>query len=435
MQIQFITNACLRILTSRVRILCDPWLVGHAFDGSWMQWPPLRTQPEELEYTHLYVSHIHTDHCDPYTLRRLSNKKAPVIIHKNPDGFVRRRIASCGFSEFIELANNESVVLNGVTVTMYEAFAPNPFIDTDVPNIIDSSIVVDDGTHRFLNINDNTPDAEACKMLVKRHGSFTGATVPYSGVGPWPSSYIHVPNDQKPMLADRKSAQYQERMLEVAEILKAEIFFPMAGQMILCGRQAGKNEVLGVGKQDTAADLLKRKGFNAVYLEEGDIYNLDTQVLQKTLPVVANLNDARKRLPLERYWWEDAFKVPPDEFLPTGLLVGLLQTARDRLGKKQEQYGFTADWLMVIQIDEVSEYVYAFSWDTPASRIKLIRLDDLKAYPDKYLLVKVPYNYLMAILTRHCHWNNAYHGCQVEWLRQPDDYLPELQTLFSYFHL
>jgi hypothetical protein len=39
------------------------------------------------------------------------------------------------------------------------------------------------------------------------------------------------------------------------------------------------------------------------------------------------------------------------------------------------------------------------------------------------------------VLTRHCHWNNGYHGCHVEWYRHPDEFLPEIQTLMSFFHL
>ena len=66
---------------------------------------------------------------------------------------------------------------------------------------------------------------------------------------------------------------------------------------------------------------------------------------------------------------------------------------------------------------------------------KKIKTKELFQMNKKFLQVKFSYNYLLAILTRHCHWNNAYHGCLVEWYRSPDEYVPEIQVLLSYFHL
>lgn len=433
MKIHFVTNACYEVITPKVRIFCDPWLIPGAFDGSWWQWPFLRLKPESFKkYTHLYVSHIHSDHCDPATLRRLPNKNVPVIIYKNPDGFVRKRMTAVGFKNFIELANGETADLgHGVKVTMYEAFAPNPFIDVDVPNVIDSSIVIDDGKDKFLNINDNTPDAEACHMLVKRHGHFKASTIPYSGVGPFPSSYENLTWAQKKKFSKRKSDQYLDRMDEIASIIKADIFFPAAGQMILGGRQWKKNEVLGVGDMQEANKRLKKLGYNSHFLEEGDIFDFDTEKHVKTLkpskPTKKQIQDMRAA----RYWWEDAFRVPVER---QEELTPLLTAARARLWKYQERYAFTTDWNMAIKIEEKPDTAYVFSY-ADNSPIRKMNVKDLLKGKEKFLMVTVPYNYLLAILLRHCHWNNAYHGCQVEWLRKPDDYKPEIQTLFSYFHL
>lgn len=433
MKIRFITNAGFEIITGETRILCDPWLLPGAFDGSWWQWPPLRLTPEDFrEYTHLYISHIHPDHCDLETLRRLPNKEVPVIILKGPGDFLKKRIATCGFTNFIELADGESAQLADVAVTMYGAFAANPFIDAKVPNIIDSSIVVTHGDSSFLNLNDNEPDAAACERLVNRHGHFCAAMVPYGGVGPWPSSYLHLSTEEKLKKAREKEGLYLGHMLTIAKILKADIYFPAAGQMRLGGRMSYKNEFLGIVNQKTAVQRLVQAGYRAAHLEEGDVFTLGGLEHKKTLslsvPTQAQMN-AMERAP---YGWEAAFQVPANEQQE---LLPLLQEARQRMWTYQERFRFTADWLMAIEVEEHPEHVYVFSYADPSPVRKILRTE-LVAGQEKFLLVRIPYNYLIAILTRHCHWNNAYHGCLVEWWRRPDNpYLPELQILLSFFHL
>ncbi len=433
MKIRFVTNACMEILTKSVRLLCDPWLVPGAFDGSWWQNPPLRFTPEDFrDYTHLYISHIHQDHCDPRTLRRLPNKQIPVILLKSPDGFLKKRIASCGFTNFIEVTDGETITLqDGIDVTIYAAFTQNPFIDVEVPNIIDSSLVVTDGEQTFLNINDNTPVKVACQKLKDRHGRFHAATVPYSGVGPFPSSYQNLSEEEKKKQAAQKALKYTNRLLEIAETLQADMLFPAAGQMILGGRQMKKNETLGIATQEESTVLLQQAGFPAACLEEGDVFDLTTRQKEKTLPSSRWSEDALSALAQERYWWEDAFQIPIDQQIE---ILPLLQIARERLARYQKKYEFWSDWLMGICLEENRDHVYVFSFENEKAVQKMAKKNFLDS-GQKILLVTVPYNYLVAILTRHCHWNNAYHGCHVDWFREPDVYIPELQTLFSFFHL
>ena len=34
-RIQFINHSCVLISTNRIKILCDPWFIGNAFDNGW----------------------------------------------------------------------------------------------------------------------------------------------------------------------------------------------------------------------------------------------------------------------------------------------------------------------------------------------------------------------------------------------------------------
>lgn len=425
----------MEIIADSARILCDPWFVPGAFDGSWWQWPPLKTQPEELtEYTHLYISHIHQDHCDPYTLRRLPNKDVPVIILKRPEQFLKRCIQSCGFHNFIELEDRHTCPLGlwSTTITMYGAFTPNAFIENaEVPNIIDTSIVVSNRTSTVFNANDNVPTAKACQEIVERHGPIDVALLPYSGVGPYPSSYENLSYEQKLKAAKEKKHKYLQRLRQNALVLQPKIVVPCAGQMILGGRQMHKNKVIGIPSPQTAYQTLKQAGFSAALLNEGDTLDTETLAVQRSKFSHRVTKTALRSMQRARYWWEDAFGVPKEEMIE---LLPLLQTARNRLWQHQERYNYKSDWWVGIRVEEVPAWTYAFSL-SDNSKVFKEKTEGFLQSEKKLLRATVPYGYLTAILTRHCHWNNAYHGCHIEWYRKPDDYHPEIQTLLSFFHL
>ncbi len=435
MKVKFYTNAAMEIVAGPHRILCDPWFMPGGFDGSWWQWPPLFTKPEDLtEYTHIYISHIHTDHCDPRVLRRLPKKDVPVIILKRSEQFLKNKIKSCGYNNFIEIEDRGTADLDKDTsITMYAAFTPNIFVEaTEVPNVIDSSIVVRHKEEVVFNANDNVPDESSSKEIISRHQKIDLALLPYSGVGPFPSSYENLTAEEKIKGASVKIKKYLDQLLKNSGILKPRIIVPCAGQMILGGRQAPKNKTVGIPDPQAAVDLLTKNGFHSQLLEEGDWIDATTGKVEKS-PRMNNTDKDEyiKKIAKEKYWWEKAFQIPPEEAIE---LIPLLMKARQNMWRFQEKYSFKADWLVSITVEEFPDSTYSFSLAENGTINKDLTAK-LFAGEDKFLQVKIPYNYLIAILTRHCHWNNAYHGCQVEWYRKPDEYLPEIQTLLSYFHL
>jgi UDP-MurNAc hydroxylase len=438
MRIKFISNACLEIISNRTRILCDPWLTEGAFDGSWWHSPPLKSQPEDFEeYTHLYVSHIHPDHCDPKSLRRLPNKKVPVILLKQAQSFLKRRIAACGFCNFIELSDEESVVLgDGTRVTMYQAFASNVFIeDANVPNIIDSSIVVECEGASVFNCNDNVPTPSACSRLRSNHGRFDLALLPYSGVGPFPSSYMNLTHAEKVQKAREKCDKYLHRLVQNVRILEPRLVVPVAGQVLLGGKMADKNKTIGIPDPKEVPAILAGESCTCVVMAEGDEINVSKDesnpLVFRAPHVTINIPEYLDRISQVRYWWEDAFNIEEEERVE---LTPLLQAARNRMAEYQSRWSFWTDWLVAVSVAENPQQVYAFSC-AERGKVESRSRVELFAGNEKFLLVEVPYGYLLAILTRHCHWNNAYHGCIAEWYRRPDEYVPEIQTLLSFFHL
>ncbi|MDC4229344.1 MAG: MBL fold metallo-hydrolase [Nitrosopumilus sp.] len=82
---------------SKVKILCDPWLEGEEYIGSWAIYPPYDFKPENFsDVDFIYVSHIHSDHVSTKTLSKL-NKNIPILIHNFPEKFLKNKIEKLGF--------------------------------------------------------------------------------------------------------------------------------------------------------------------------------------------------------------------------------------------------------------------------------------------------------------------------------------------------
>ena len=84
LDVTYYTHACVRIRAGGSVLFTDPWLEGPAFTRGWwlMHEPPAGALEELARADLIYISHNHSDHLNPTTLRRLSalNPDAPIIV-------------------------------------------------------------------------------------------------------------------------------------------------------------------------------------------------------------------------------------------------------------------------------------------------------------------------------------------------------------------
>ena len=128
MKITYLNSASVLIEDKNVKILCDPWLDGEEYFGSWGIYPPYDFRPkvfDDVDFIH--ISHIHPDHCSASTLSKL-NKKIPIVIHKFPEKFLKSFLENLGF-DVIELEHNKRTKLKeNVHINVLAADDCNPEI-------------------------------------------------------------------------------------------------------------------------------------------------------------------------------------------------------------------------------------------------------------------------------------------------------------------
>lgn len=147
-RITFVSHASVIIEIDGVRILCDPWQKGTAFNNSWSLLVPAHDLEKELPtIDYIWVSHEHPDHFHFPTLRSLPAEfraKTKVLFQANhSDKMVVAFKKTLGFADVILLPHRKRVLLPG-----------GPDVYCYHSRQIDSALGVIGKTETVLNLND-----------------------------------------------------------------------------------------------------------------------------------------------------------------------------------------------------------------------------------------------------------------------------------------
>lgn len=418
MRLTFIANACCIYESEGCRLLADPWLIDGAFYGSWFHYPPLKTRPEHVANVDaLYISHLHPDHLDRNTIK-IFRKDIPVFIYAGAP-YLRDILQSepLSFQNVIEIEDKKSKSFGPFRLTMYGPFVKHPFHDSELGNLIDSALVIEDKVGQtVLNTNDNTPSLQSAHELRQTHGRFDLAQLNYNCAGPYPSCFQYA-RWVKIEESERIIRRNIEHMKKIASILSPKRVMPFAGSFIIGGKKADKNEYLGTVTCDEAGKHFE----NALFLNEGQTFDLETeQVIKGSYAPIS--------VKAQKAYIEDVIsKVVQYDYEKEEGTVGdleltqLMAKARENLYRAQERFNYFPEIDVL-----VNGYKFSMKRDKPPEL-------DFLAFPP-YLACQMDRRLLRRILTRKAHWNNAEIGCHIEFDREPDVYHPDLHLMLSFLH-
>lgn len=153
MKVRLLGHASVITECSDTSILCDPWIVGKAFNNSWTLFPEPAFREEWLDPVEfLWISHEHPDHLSFPTLRMLPEawKRRVVVLYQDRSSDeVIAALRKSGYRRFRRLPHRRLVQLTEETsVYCYHALWG------------DSCLGILDRDHVSLNVND-APVAES----------------------------------------------------------------------------------------------------------------------------------------------------------------------------------------------------------------------------------------------------------------------------------
>lgn len=226
-KVSFIGHAAILIETRGVRILSDPWWSGPCFGSQWWIHPkpdltPLEAAPPDF----IYVSHGHSDHLHPGTLRRLASS-AKVLVSSEID--IAAPIRSLGFEV--------EALPPGRAQEIAPEIAPGLRVEITRTYGDDSMMIVDDGDEICVNLNDAvhaTPDTvqeEIIRGLKERYGRADYVFCGYGTASHFPNCYL-IPGKDPEATAIRRQERFNAVWASIIARLEPKFGFPFAADVI-----------------------------------------------------------------------------------------------------------------------------------------------------------------------------------------------------------
>jgi L-ascorbate metabolism protein UlaG (beta-lactamase superfamily) len=150
MKIKFVNHASFIIESGEVRLLCDPWTEGLAFNNGWALLS--QTPPECIDYnrlTHIWFSHEHPDHFSPGAIKAIpeaARRHITVLFQQTADQRVIDFCRKLNFKALLEMQPDNWIDLDDVTQALC-----NPQTDEWQG---DSWLCVKTDDQCLLNVND-----------------------------------------------------------------------------------------------------------------------------------------------------------------------------------------------------------------------------------------------------------------------------------------
>ncbi len=417
MKFKFIANAGGIFIGSRgTRILCDPWIVDGIYEGAWYHYPPVKTKLSQINKNidGIYISHIHPDHYDDRNFD--FPKNIPLIILDEGPNFLKKNLINKGYSNFIEIKNNETKEFKEFKLTLYKPFVKHIYEESLLGNLIDSSLVLESHGVTAINFNDNQPDANTCLFLKKKFKNIDLAMLSYNAAGPYPSCFDDLTIEEKKSESERILEKNLNHMCEMVNILKPKSVLPFAGSYIIGGKNFYKNEYLGTTTWDDCADYLNSnlkcdsKIFCLRENQTFDIKNLKQEVKYERLDI-KEMKKYIQSLKNKKYEFEK------DEMPEICRLKDEIKLASEKLLNRVKKFDIELKSNVYIKIEDEDIWIY--------------KGND----PDKHLYCDLDLRLLNRILHKKAHWNNAEIGTHINFKRIPNKMEPDIHTCMSFFHL
>jgi len=446
MKVQYISSACVLLEHQGIRILCDPWLTDGIYYGSWFHYPPLKYTPEDFgDVDYIYISHIHPDHMDMETLRRLP-RSIPILIHDYAEKFVLRNLENLGFENLREVQHKEVVNLSD-TFTLEILAADNcdpsicgKFMGCSVITPYNKTIQID--TLAVFHANGktvvNTNDCpfelsySVCDYIKSKYNTIDFLLVGYAGAGPFPQCF-EMDENNKVTKALEKKQQFLNQTLLFLNRLQPLSFMPFAGQYHLGGRLAKLNEYRGVPEiedlPEIFASLLHKNQIKTecILLNSGEWLDIEKGLVSNPfIPPSKEERDTyiQEVLSLKKYVYE-IHKYDYEN--PEQVLIKLSE-AHQRMKRYQDKDNYWSEWCIYLDIGHPVLYKIPFNGDA----VSIVE-PGMEIQP--FVRISLNYDLFMMILNRKAHWNNAEIGSHLHYKRQPDMFERGVYHFLSYLHV
>ena len=443
MKLKHFVSATVLIEHNNTKVLCDPWLTGDEYYGSWTVHPKLDmdySQFDDVDY--IYISHIHPDHFSRKTIEKL-NKDIPILIHNYDEKFLKMNLERMG-REVIVLNHGEKFHCgDGLNIHIFAADDCNPEVcfnffgcgkskSIDGGSVgIDTMAVFEDGKKTILNVNDCPYElSKLClERVLDKFGSPDLLLVGYAGAGSYPQCWHYTDEEKLNKYGIIKKNHFLNMGLDFIKKTQPKAYMPFAGTYTLSGRLAKLERFRVVPRLEEALDFYNDNYKDSYGFLLNSFDEFDLEIGKTTTDYIPNdwekhIKYCEEVLIHNKYEFDDDIQPTLEQILE------LLPKAYERYDNKRKQLLFSTDTNIYLYIPD--NKMVKISAD--GSGYDIINESDFD--DEKYVTYKVDDKLLYRILQgpRFAHWNNAEIGSHIQFSRKPEVYERKLYYSMNFFH-
>jgi UDP-MurNAc hydroxylase len=435
-----------------VKILCDPWLVGEEYFGSWGMYPPYEFKSEKFDdVDFIYISHIHPDHCSKKTLQKL-NKKIPVIIHNFPDKSLKFTIESLGF-EVIEVEHNLRIRLKkNVFINILAADNCDPnicgklmgcgLLETKFGTTqIDTMSIIDNEKEVIVNTNDCPFQIakNTAKIVKSLYSKIDLLLVGYVKASSYPQTF-ELEEGEKIKESLVKQEQKLETTKEYIDLFEPKYYIPFAGRYTLVGKFSNLNLFRGEPELEYAFEWLKKRisqeKHKGIILNHDEYFDISKEQISKEYKVITI---KEKQQYIDNILSKKIFDYEKEIFPNISELIKLIHEAYKNFELTRKTIGWISDTTIILHFNSIKyrktgePIGVAISCNGNGIQILIEEKDITKI--KKYLLMSLDLRLLKWLLQgpKKAHWGLVDIGCHIKYKRVPNTYERALYYCWNRF--
>jgi L-ascorbate metabolism protein UlaG (beta-lactamase superfamily) len=433
-------NAFVIVRHEDKKIILDPWIRPGIYDGGWEIVPPLKS-PENLlaDVTHLYITHLHEDHCDQAALAVICRKTKVFLPKVFASHVLERKLKNLGFVD-LQFLDPGSVteIASGI---FFEVIGPmnahgqefELYSDSakDSQLSIDTGLIISTRNQKLVFLADNTPykpSAIAASTLNNMRGCDLLA-FPYNGsASDYPICYTNIDDDAMLAISDQREEKRAKAIGKFISEIQPRNLMPYSSDFAVRGPAAlrfGKfADSWWIDKSKVAERYSAQFSIPAFSLYENDfiVFDVGAQAsLTKKSDFKLDLRKVSNALYKRESQIDSIYKESGAD------LMALTSDAADHVFDLMKRFGIRSEWILRVNVVDKK---LSFNIDLEGGR-----LVENSPPARKVLSVFLNAGYYEALLTGKAHWNNAQLSFQLRWERIPNEYCQSLYKSLNFFHI
>ena len=432
---------------SKTKILCDPWLNGEEYIGSWAIYPRYDFKHENFsDLDFIYVSHIHPDHCSSSTLSKL-DKKIPVLIHNFPEKFLKQKIEGLGF-KVIELEHGVRTRLkDNFHINILAADNCDPTICGNLMGCvmletkyqttqIDTMAVFDNEKQVIVNTNDCPFDIgkTTAARIKSTYGKIDFLLVGYVAASSWPHCY-NMSEKEKSEQASLKAAKKLDTVKQYIELFEPRFYLPFAGRYTLSGKNHTLNQYRGEPELEDAFEWMKKNiplKYHGLLLNNDCWFDLDTETSNKEYTPI---NKQDKKEFIDKVLSQKKFPYEYESKPTAGQIWEKIPKAYENFEKIRKKIQWNSNTMIILNTSDCNDESLIVAISCNGSGYRRIAADELGKI-ENYMGIKLDIRLLNWLLAgpQKAHWGNADLGSHLHYDRVGSVYKRGLFYCWNNFH-